>query len=261
VLAEQQLTKLVEKEPGEVLRLAALKGRHGGPNKLDEALGMCEQSVRDGVPPVRAAAEVVAMLRAHDELDSTSTQFQRAEKWLEALAAASPKDYALLSRIAEFHDMAGHSSRVKELYRTILDGARLRPQDKGMILNNLAYVHALDGEGNEALSLVNNAIQLFGPTTDLLDTRGYAYLQLNQVDKAITDFQQAISGGGKTAHKLFHLALAQERNRDDASAEKSWREALGLGLEENQLPRQLRDDYLRLRAKFGELAMREKAFN
>jgi len=119
-----------------------------------------------------------------------------------------------------------------------------------MILNNLAYVMALNGKTQKPLELLQQAIDLLGPTTDLIDTRGYIRLARGDTAEAVADFQLAVKSGTKTGHKLFHLALALEASGDSRQAANFWREAIDLGLDEYQLPPALRDEFRQLQATF-----------
>ncbi len=260
-LAETQLRRLAKQEPRENLRLAAFLGRHSDVKKLDEAIGLCQSVASKGeFPPADVAAVALSLVRSHmDELDQLAPQTRRVEDWLESLSRERADDFALMTRLAEFHDMLGHGERVVALYREILNKAKLVPQERGLILNNLAYALALDGEGEEALTLVAEGIQQYGPTADLLDTRGYAQYVKGDLAQAIADFNSAIESGGKTPHKLMHLALAKDALGDRDGATEAWHEALSLGLRDTQLPRKLRDSYRTLMDKYGNAARNEAA--
>ena len=71
----------------------------------------------------------------------------------------------------------GHLDRVESEYRDILSkSGPMTPQEEGLILNNIAYAMALNGKTEEPLELIGKAIDLRGPTGDLIDTRGFIYL-------------------------------------------------------------------------------------
>ena len=214
---------------------------------------------QNGISLGYGASVALTILREHPRVWETSlkSSIDQLERWLEQELAANPQDFALKARVAEFHDLMGHLDRVEREYREILVRAeRMNPQELGMILNNLAYVMALNGETQEPLELLQQAIELLGPTTDLIDTRGYIRLVRGESAEAVADFQLALVDGTKTGHKLFHLALALEENGDSQQAANFWREAIDLGLNEYKLPYALRDDFRQLQAKYPKTARR-----
>ena len=253
--AENLLRSLAKKEPKQILRLATVMGLHGNVTKIQKALEMCFAAKQYDVRPASSAAVVLAILRAHPELWQTelAASVERAEQWLDRELAANPTDFALKTRVAEFHDMRGHLDRVESEYREILEKAgRLNPLERGMILNNLAYVMALNNKTDQPSELIGEAIQLLGPSGDLIDTRGYVRLVSGELGQAVADFQQAVGAGARTAHKLFHLVLALDKQGNLQEAGKYWQEAQSSGLDVYRLPPALRDDFERLRTKYGD---------
>lgn len=83
------------------------------------------------------------------------------------------------------------------------------PQDPNP-WNNRAYVRALAGrELNEALTDIERAIQLGGPSAAFLDTRGYILFLLGQYDRALADLDEAITEAGQDSATLLQAARAR----------------------------------------------------
>ena len=141
------------------------------------------------------------------------------------------------------------------MYQILLDSPEFKnPTDRGMVMNNLAFAMALNGKTSEPMQLVNEANKDLGDTSDLIDTRGFVYLVQGDTDKAISEFQIAISSGPKSGQKYFHLALAFHKKGDRKKAESNWKEALQIGLDRFKLPPALRDEFDMLQKEFGGTA-------
>jgi tetratricopeptide (TPR) repeat protein len=103
-------------------------------------------------------------------------------------------------------------------------------------LNNLALLLALQHQpGDEALQLINKAIDGVGPVAALLDTRGTVKLHTKGPElKALDDFLDAVADQ-PTATRWFHVARAQFDLKKFAEARQAYKQALALGLSEQQL--------------------------
>jgi tetratricopeptide (TPR) repeat protein len=92
-------------------------------------------------------------------------------------------------------------------------GATLRklceqPKATGGPLNNLAWLLTnKGGKVDEALSLINRAIEIDGETPEPLDTRGTIYLAMGRNDAAIRDLEDALAAR-PLPEIYFHLARA-----------------------------------------------------
>jgi tetratricopeptide (TPR) repeat protein len=80
-----------------------------------------------------------------------------------------------------------------------------------------------------ALNSVNQAIELIGPISDILDTRALVYLKQQQYPLAVEDMKQAIRMN-PTASKYYHLAAAQLGAGDAAGAAAAWKQAQAEGI-------------------------------
>ena len=214
------------KLPGRYLVLAEFYNRQG---RLDEALKYCDEAARDKAPPEAVANMMVATLR-HGE--PTAEQFRRVERWFEQAAKDGNADSLLLS-LADLRDLQGRYQEAETLYSQVLgkNGNNL------LAINNLAWLLALkEGKNDEALALLNRAIDFVGPSPELLDTRGVVYLKRGQAgaDKALADLQACLEQS-PSGQRYFHLAQVQNLANDREAAKESLKKARDNGLTINTI--------------------------
>lgn len=187
-----------------------------------EALQLCRQ-VWKAVPEAQAARTAVAVLRTGRPTDE---QQRLVESWLQEALRHAPGSVPLLLSLAELRDHQGRYAEVEQVYRQILQHEPLN----SFALNNLAwYLTLRTGNGTEALELLDRAVQRFGPSTQMLDTRALAWLALGKPEQAVRDLQTALAQ--KPNFLLyFHLAQAYILTRDKAQAAEALRKAKELGL-------------------------------
>ncbi len=103
-----------------------------------------------------------------------------------------------------------------------------------MVANNLAFIlSAQQKDLDEALKLINQSMEVLGPDSDLIDTRGVVYLAMNRPAEAIADFKEAVLV--PTASKWVHLALAQHAAGDSDAARESLKKAQDMNLKRHDL--------------------------
>jgi tetratricopeptide (TPR) repeat protein len=135
------------------------------------------------------------------------------------------KDPQTLLRIAAQMEDVGCYKEAETLYRQVLQ----RDARNAVAQNNLAWIVALrDGNGQEALARVNNAIEVLGPIPELLDTRAVALLVTGQTDLALADLQAALDRPNLDPKVRFgisiHLAQANQLAGNSIVAKKVWRD-------------------------------------
>jgi len=219
--------QILQNQLGAQLNLAAFWGRRG---RVSEALDIYEKAFADEnlqMSALQLAKDSLGINR--DKLDPNGPEFNKVVQWFEAAAAKIPDSKVLLWHRAELEDIRGNHQEVVAIYQKYLQRSDVKPNEAAVIRNNLAFVYALLGEGSNALRLVDQSIKHLGPTADLLDTRGMAFLAQKNTSKAISELTQSIQGG-ETAVKQFHLALAYEQAGDMTSASQAFARANELGL-------------------------------
>jgi tetratricopeptide (TPR) repeat protein len=192
-----------------------------------EALDLCERAWQSCPPEVIGGLSVAVLRGAR----ANGEQCARVERRLRTALQANPKATNLALQLADLLELQGRPDDAEAEYRRALerDGRNVR------VLNNLAWLLAQkQGKGSEALTLINQAIEVAGPKADLLDTRAVIFLALKKSDEAITDLQTAIADA-PSGFRYFHLARAQVLAHNREAAEEAFRQAVGSGLMMEQL--------------------------
>jgi tetratricopeptide (TPR) repeat protein len=197
--------------------------------RYEQALTLMEQAWQTKCPPDVLAEAHVTLLRSANVTGGGGSS--RAERLMREALVANPGSAGLLFGLAGLEDLRGRFAEAEGYYRQVIatDGNNARA------LNNLAWLLALrEQKGDEALPMIQRAIDLFGPRPDLLDTRALVYLALGQPDKARVDLKAAIADT-PTATRYLHLARVCRTADDTEGAAAALREAKALGLKRAQL--------------------------
>jgi tetratricopeptide (TPR) repeat protein len=240
VAAETILRKAISEHPQAKMALAAFLGRHGD---LNETFEMLEQSRKSYPLSMIVQAGLEVLRRRSSEADKQ--QYETISAWLKSALADEPESLALRLQQAELKDIQGRPTEVISAYREMLNDKKLDPKQRAIIQNNLAFVLAMNGDsGNtaEALRLIDEAIAILGPSSDLLDTRAICYLQQGDNKQAIKDLQVAIIDSPSPV-KYIHLAMAEAKAGDKAAARKSLDRARELKFEVNELSAKERQNF------------------
>jgi tetratricopeptide (TPR) repeat protein len=224
--------------PDAALPLAAFYGRNG---RVSDALAICEAAWKT-CPPEAVARACVPLARLPQ---ATDEHRRKIEGWLRDAAAKHPQMTALQVTLADLYDGTGKRDEAVALYRkTIQD----HPGNV-VALNNLAFLLALRGSpADDALAMIQKAIELAGPLPELLDTRAVIFLKTNQTDLAIKDLQQAIAQA-PAGNVYYHLAEAQLAAHNRSAAGDALRKAQESKLKPADLHPLERDDYTKLAAQ------------
>jgi hypothetical protein len=84
------------------------------------------------------------------------------------------------------------------------------------------------------LTLIQKAIDKYGPRPELLDTRAIILLNKGDVEHSLRDMERVVNEA-PTPTRLFHLSRGYERARNTTSALAMLRQANEQGLTPNQL--------------------------
>lgn len=217
--AENLYRFYVQREPRRVLVLANFLGRQSEPEKLEEAFGLLEEARLElGLTSVLQVA--VNSLRVHREtLPTDSSYYTLVEGWFDLWERRFPDAKALHTQRAEFEDIRGNYDEVERRYRLYLAREDIDQQEKAVIQNNLAFVLALRGKEDDALPLIEQAIEQLGPLSDLLDTRAVVYLAQRDYNNAAIDLNRALADGSEPV-MLYHLAQAYAPTNESLAKDK-----------------------------------------
>jgi tetratricopeptide (TPR) repeat protein len=212
-------------------------------NRVSEALQVCASVASQVGPEVTARFAVAAVRRGK----ATADDFSQAESMILDAQRAKPQSIDLQLSLADFRDAQGRYDEAERLYQEVLT----RDSRNALALNNLAWLRSFhDRNGEEALRLINRAIEQMGPMPDLLDTRGMILIGLGRFQEAQQDLSHSATQEPR-ATSYFHLALAQHRAGLLREARNTLLQALE---EEKESQRNLRSDLHALeRSTFDEL--------
>lgn len=210
--------------PEAALVLAEFLGRQ---KRLDEALQLCEAAWQKCPPETVAAVSVALLYSAGGEGEPC----QRVERWLDAAVRKGPQSAGLLMQLAALRNFQQRYPDAQALYRRALD----QESRNALALNNLAWLLAVrEGKTAEAQELIRRALDVHGPSPDLLNTRAAIYLKSGQSDLAVKGFEE-IAAETRQAPTYFYLALAYRAAGNRSAAATAWHKAKALGLDENSL--------------------------
>jgi tetratricopeptide (TPR) repeat protein len=209
------------KKPERVLTLAEFLGSQ--PGRTREAFELFSRC-RESCPPERVA---LAALSLYDLSSVTDSQRKEIEAWLTDACQKRPDLVVLPNKLAVLWIRAGRFDEAEELYRRSLSSD---PQN-AEALNNLSWLLALrdPSKTEEAVTLVNRAMELQGRTASLIDTLAVILIRADRAKEAIERLKEAGETDPKNPNVPLHMAWAQQNVGDKAEAQKEFQRAVALG--------------------------------
>jgi tetratricopeptide (TPR) repeat protein len=209
------------RQPERVLPLAdflARQGRHA------EAVGI----LREAWKTCRHEAVSMTALAIYTSPSAGDPQKREVVNWLIAATNQRPDDPVLSAKLGVVLLREGRFDESEIVNRRVLG----RDPENAEALNNLAWLLALRDEGKtqEALELVNRAIQVQGRTPSLLDTRAVVMIRAGQGEQAVRELPEALDRAPRNAVFALHLAWAYQSIGRTDEARGSFRTAEELGL-------------------------------
>jgi len=240
--AEKFLREYVTYEPGQMLRLAEFLARRG---QVDKALELAN-GYRSAFPAVQILGVGLAALH-QTVAPPTAQQIATIEQWIQQ-AQRDDDSYQVQLALADLRDFQRDYTSTEKIYRSILNRSGVPAPSRAEVMNNLAFLLAMQGRDvDEALKLINDAVAIYGPQSDMLDTRGVVNLMKGDSKQAVADLSDAVIATDPKPIKYVHLAMAQAAASDLPGARKSLEKAKSLKFSPN-------DDLSPLeKAKFEEL--------
>jgi tetratricopeptide (TPR) repeat protein len=229
-LAERLFRRLTKRSESvqNRLALATFLGRHG---KQKEAIEDCERLWKVTANPEVLVPSTLDVLFSPGSPKPDPPQLERVAGWILRGLEQKPMSSILNIALANVRERQGRFQDAFALYRQNIE----QGQGDVVALNNLAWLLAMRNEKlNEALDLINRAIDRRGPLAELLDTRGVVYTKLGDTRHAIEDLDQATTDA-PTGPKYFHLAQAHLRAGDKPAAAESLAKAQAKGLKPDDL--------------------------
>ena len=250
--AEQLYRMAAAKEGKAVLLLADFLGSKRDPEKGFEIL----DSVADQIglrPVIRGGLEIIRARRDEigDEFDG------RVQAWLDKALREDPESIPLQLQLADLRDMQKQSDEAADIYRSLLNQQGLDGLQRAVVLNNLAYLLALQDKSSqaaeEALKYVAEAVELLGPQADILDTRAVVYTSLGRYREAIKDMELSLTDN-PTSSKYFHKARAHMLAGEANEASRAWEKGVDLGLNRESVALAEREQFDEMEAKITGLS-------
>jgi tetratricopeptide (TPR) repeat protein len=158
------------------------------------------------------------------------------DRFFSAALRDDPESIRRLLLKAELLDAQGKYDASIVAYEKVLRRTDVPEGLRAAAENNLGFLLALKGERlDEALSLVNSAIGIFGPVEDMLDTRAVVLMARGDNQQAIDEMTLATTTS-QDPIKYYHLAKAYLANENFAKAKAAWERAEKLGFDPEKLP-------------------------
>ncbi len=221
--AEAAHRAFVARDPGQPLRaltLAEFLARH---DRVSEAMEILK-TAWSTCPKDRVAGAALTLFDAPSAGEAERRQIQA---WVAEAVRNQPAAVALQAKLASIWLMEGRIDAAAACYRRVLAGS----PDNGEALNNLAWLLALQstGRSQEALKLIDHAIDIAGAVPALVDTRAMVLIRNGQVDEAIRELTRAMTNDPRNPSFAGHLAWAYHSLGRTEEARRALRTADDLG--------------------------------
>ena len=239
--AAEVLYKRFEREhPAGVLAYAGFLGRQGD---LDGAFRLLSTTTKKLAFP--AVIQTGLGILHQSDRDIESKYFQALESWLAQGEKKQPGSLRLAVLRPQLRSLQGRYDETMELYGELLKRKDLPLRERSMFLNNLAFMNAIRGRNlAESRKMIDEAIDILGPNSDLLDTRAVALIGHDN-DQALKDLNEAIAES-PDAIKYFHRALVRLEAQDKKRARADFAQANDKGFDIDTLDPAERGQYQRL---------------
>jgi predicted Zn-dependent protease len=230
-LAENLYDLYVYRKPDAIaLEYARFKALHGDPDKAITILNSLFPQGMDDI--LRIAAEMLRTRRADlgDKYDAAVNE----------LVAASLRDdpesvQRMLIKAEILEIQAQYEASVKQ-YDDVLKRDDVPRLMRAAAMNNLGFLLTLMNERTEeAEDFINQAIEVYGPVDDILDTRAVVHMTRKEYEKAVEDMSLATALSNDPV-KFYHSAQANLLAGNDQAALKAWEKAQQLGFTKEKLP-------------------------
>ncbi len=249
--AEKIYRDLAARDPKLVLELAKFLGLRRSPEQCFEKLNEVYSVER--IPSILS----VAMTVVRDNRDKVGNKFDaQIQKWIDAGLRENPGSITLLVMQADLFDVQKRYEDAANTYRKLLSRTDLTGMTRAVVLNNLAYLVAIAGKSAgtsvDPMKLVQEAAQILGPNSDILDTRAVVHISRQEYTAAINDLELSVTDN-PTASKYFHKAVAHLRAGQRRAAVDAWQKAEELGLKRDILNRMEFDLYEQTKTEIDKL--------
>ena len=185
-------------QPERVLALAQFLSSQ---NRVAEAMEILKKAWTNCRPEQVAAAALLL----YDAPLADEQQRGQVEAWVAEAVRRRPESDLLTARLATIWIRQGRFHEAEALC-----GDPASNPDNAGALNALAWLLALrdQGKSQEAIELIDHAIEVLGENPSLVDTRAVARIQSGQVDRAIEELRAIRKQAPANPSFALHLAWA-----------------------------------------------------
>lgn len=249
--AEKIYRDLADRDSSRTYALAIFLGTHRDVAQCFDKLNEIYSAER--IPEILG----VAMTVVREQRDKVGEKFDpEMQRWLDAGLRENPDSITLLLVQADLYDLQKKYDEAAAVYRKLLSRHELIGLRRAVVLNNLSYLAALAGSAAapdvDALQLVQEAAQILGPNSDILDTRAVVLTARKQYQQAIQDIDLSVTDN-PTASKYFHKADAHLRAGENRAAVEAWTKAEQLGLSRDVLNRMEHERYEEMKKQIDQI--------
>ena len=209
--AEKIFRRLLTHDPNESLRpyVDFLIAQGRGDDAVELCLNLAEHP--ETIPSEQALGIAVEVESRTPVGAPTKRKLDAA---LDGLSTEGSQSIALRQALANRRLFGGSYKKAADAYASILAEA----PDDVVALNNIAIAYSRTGRHRLGVEAIDRAIELGGPKTELLDTKGLVQLAAGDVADAIDTFKSVTSDPAAGGAHYLHLAAAymKENRREEA---------------------------------------------
>jgi Flp pilus assembly protein TadD len=222
--AEEAYRTYVARDPKQPERALALAVFLAHQDRVSEAM----EILKKAWSTCRREYVAAAALPLYDAPSVDPVGKAQIKAWLEEAIQQRPEAAPLEPKLGTLLYKEGRFDEAEAVFRQTL----AHEPDNAESLNNLAWelVRREPSKSDEALELINRAVQVHGNIPNLVETRGVVLIRANQVDQALRDLRIARVGNPASPSIALHLAWALLASGNTGEAHKEFQEAERLGL-------------------------------
>jgi tetratricopeptide (TPR) repeat protein len=239
--AEVWLREEAKSNPVYRMNLASFLAKRG---EYPESISLAEQNWRLNRP-----ANIAMMSgRLASSGNPPEEIMKRLEELLNKSLVRYRQDPAILLAKAELRMAQGNNDEAEKFFRKVLE----KQPNNIVALNNMSVFLALQGkELDEALKMINQAIESNGPIAALMDSRATVYMARGETEAALEDLEFALSEEPSPV-RYFHQAQALLQNGEKQKAAVVFEQAKKIGLNAEKLQTIERPAYEKLEQELKE---------
>ncbi len=166
-------------------------------------------------------------------------KFDQAVKFLLVALENDPENAVIMGVLGAAYDELDEKEKSAGYYEKAL---KIQP-DNSVILNNYGYSLSVRGERlDDALEMVNKALETDPENGAFLDTIGWVYYKLGDYDKALEYIKKSAAIRGGSAEVLEHLGDVYEKLGQMDLAIENWKKAMELDPDRESLTTKLQNN-------------------